>query len=471
MDGSSSEFGALDFDAVLTSVRAVSESIQIDQLVARVLEISLVQSGGRRATLLVQDDVLRPLASAVIDDHGRFQRLLSVPEIDPERLPLSLVDYVARTRRMITVDNATTHEWLSRDPYVAGFGCLSVIGAPLLRHGRLLGMVLLENELAAGVFSDIHANVVEAIAGQVAVSLENARLFEAQRRQAEAFARFLPRPFLEQLGHEQVEDVRLGDGVHRRVTVMFTDLRGFTSLSERMGVHDTFALLNGFLARMAPALGSEGGFVDEFTGDGFKALFIDRPDGAVRAAIAMQRRLHQYNDERAAKGRDRLAMGVGIHSGSGLLGTIGAQERMSTTVIGDTVNTAARLEGLTKAYDTPVLISEQVRAEIEDPLAFMIRVVGRVRVKGRREAILVHEVVDARGFRERAVLGPLVQRFNEASAAYFERRFDDAARGFAACVAAAPDDRLSREYRNWTDQWLRKGVPSDWDGVIVRVEK
>jgi len=470
-DSSSAELSSMKFESVLEAVRAVSESIEVEYLVSRVLEISLLQAGGRRATLLVQDEALRPLATGVMDDQGRFERLAVVPSIEAEHLPTSLIDYISRTRLTLTVDNATTHEWLSRDPYVARFDRLSVIAAPLMRHGRLVGMVLLENDLGTGVFSESDAKVVETIAGQAAVSLENARLFEAQRRQAEAFGRFMPRPFLEQLGHKNVEDVRLGDGVQRPVTVMFTDLRGFTSLSERIGVHDNFALVNGFLARMTPVLKSEGGFIDEFTGDGFKALFIDRPDGALRAAVGMQHRLRRYNSERVGHGRQALAVGIGIHSGSVLLGTIGGAERMSTTVIGDTVNIASRLEGLTKAYGTPVLISEQLRAELVEPLAFAIRTVGRVRVKGRREAILVHELVDARPLEERTQLVPLVDRFNGALSDYFERRFESALQGFAACAAEAPTDPLAQEYQARAQTCLEQGVGPDWDGVIVREEK
>ncbi len=461
----------LTLDAVLGAVRAVSESIEVDRLVDRVLEILLVQAGARRVTLLVQDEGLTPLAAAVADDAGRCRRLPGTPGAGPTDLPLRLVDYVARTRRTLVVDNARTHEWLSRDPYVQGFERLSLAAAPLLRHGRLVGLAVLENELGTGAFTPAAGELVEAIAGQVAVSLENARLFEAQRRQAEAFGRFVPRPFLEHLGHKRIEDIRLGEGVQRQLTVMFTDLRGFTSLSERVGPNDTFALVNAILARLGPALTAEGGFIDEFTGDGVKALFIGRADGALRAAIAMQQRLRRYSTERIAQGRVPLAMGIGVHTGGVMLGTIGSQGRMSTTVLGDTVNTTARLEGLTKVYGTPVLLSEGTRAELEDPLAFCLRTVGRVRFKGRAQAILVHEAVDAREPAERAALAPWVPRFNEALAAYFDRRFEAAAEGFAACLAQAPQDPLARDYLAWAERCRAEGVGDDWEGIMVREEK
>jgi two-component system sensor histidine kinase ChiS len=164
-------------------------------------------------------------------------------------------------------------------------------------------------------------------------------------------------------------------------------------------------------------------------------------------------------------------MGIGVHTGSVMLGTIGAEGRMSTTVLGDTVNTTARLEGLTKVYDTPFLISEQTRSELADPMAYGLRTVGRVRFKGRQQAITVHEVVDAREPAQQAALRPMIPIFNEAMAAYFERRFDVAVRGFADCIDLAPDDRLTREYRDWAQRWWVEGVPDDWDGVMVRAEK
>lgn len=460
-----------DVTSVLDAVRAVSEIVEVDKLITRVLRILLVSAGARRGTLLVEDNGLRALASAQLGEDGEVTANPENQAPNHDWVAMGLVDHVVRTKSALAVDDARTHEWLSRDPYVARVGARSLLGAPLMRHGRLVGLVVLENDLGPGVFTPSALTVATLIAGQAAVSLENARLFEAQRRRTEAFARFVPRPFLEHMGHSQIEDVSLGDAVQQDITVMFADLRRSTSLSETMSVSDYFGLINALLAELTPVVGEASGFIDGFTGDGYRAIFIGPSDKAVASAIAMQRRLRRYNEARVAKGRKALAVGIGLHTGPALLGTIGVTNRMSTTVIGDTVNTASRLEGLTKFYGAPVLISHATRAALADPAGFAIREVGRDRVQGHRKATIVHEVIDARARRERESLGATAGPFALALAAYFARDFAAARDGFAACAERAPDDGLARHYRDLTQTYLRDGVPNDWDGVNRRLEK
>lgn len=465
------EAGDQDIESVLDAVRAVSEVVEVDELVDRVLRILLVSAGARRGTLMIQEESLRVLSSATVGPDGGVEKRAEQGEARPDRLPLGLVDYVVRTRAALAVEDARTHEWLARDPYVAATQARSLLGVPLMRHGRLVGLVVLENDLGAGVFSEAVAGVASIIAGQAAVSLENARLFAAQKRRSDAFARFVPRPFLEHMGHAEIEDVRLGEAVQEDITVMFADLRRSTSLSETMGVSDYFGLINAFLAQVTPAIGEAGGFVDGFTGDGCRAIFIGPADAAVDAAIAMQRRLRHYNRVRREKGWVELEMGIGLHTGPALLGTIGVADRMATTVIGDTVNTASRLEGLTKFYRAPVLISRATRERLRDAAAFSIREVGRDQVRGHQAALSVHEVIDARPRRERAELGATVFDFGRALEGYFARAFAEAEAGFAHCLERAPSDITARHYRDLARQHARDGVPEGWDGVNRREEK
>ena len=131
------------------------------------------------------------------------------------------------------------------------------------------------------------------------MSLNNARLFEEQRSQAESFARFVPSPFLEQLGHERISDVGLGDAVSADLTVSFSDLRDFTVVSEGMSAGDSFELLNLVsVGRMGPVISSHGGIIDKYVGDAVMALFMGASDGAVAAAIEMQQALRAFNVER-----------------------------------------------------------------------------------------------------------------------------------------------------------------------------
>ncbi|MBI3396039.1 MAG: hypothetical protein HY042_09400, partial [Spirochaetia bacterium] len=177
-------------------------------------------------------------------------------------------------------------------------------------------------------------------------------------RLLESFYRFVPVQFIRFLGLESVETVHLGAGVRRDVTVLFSDMRDFTALSESMSADENFRFINAYLKRVAPVIDRHGGFIDKFIGDAVMAIFPESPDDALRASLEMMKELSAYNEQRTEKGLTAIRIGIGIHSGPVVLGTVGTEGRMDTTIIGDTVNTASRIEGQTKVLGAPILLSE-----------------------------------------------------------------------------------------------------------------
>ncbi|MCB1307279.1 MAG: HAMP domain-containing protein, partial [Leptospiraceae bacterium] len=175
-----------------------------------------------------------------------------------------------------------------------------------------------------------------------------------------AFERFVPREFLIQMGHESVLTVSLGDAVIRDMTVMFCDIRSFTAMSEKMSPAENFQFLNEYLSRISPIIRENRGFIDKYIGDAVMALFPGTPLDALRAAEQMQMELAIYNHELNDRGRDAIRFGIGIHYGQLMLGAVGEDRRMESTVISDTVNIAARLEQLTKRTGVSVLVSEKI---------------------------------------------------------------------------------------------------------------
>lgn len=219
-------------------------------------------------------------------------------------------------------------------------------------------------------------------------------LADALRSTRDSYARFVPVEFLKQLGTTEITAVSLGQQVQSEMTVMFTDIRGFTSLSEQMSPRDNFNFLNSYLSRMTPVVESHEGIVDKYIGDAIMALFPGGAEAALNAAIEMQRVLRAYNHERQRAGYDPLRISTGLHHGPLMLGTVGAANRMQGTVISDTVNLAARMESLTRAYDAHILISQAVYARLHSPEKYSLRLVDHVRVKGKRESVAVYEVFD-----------------------------------------------------------------------------
>jgi class 3 adenylate cyclase len=280
-----------------------------------------------------------------------------------------------------------------------------------------------------------------------------------------AYARFVPREFLELLGRRDIRDVRLGDQVQTETTILFADVRSFTTLSETMSPSDTFGFLNGVLARIGPVVRAHDGIVDKFLGDAIMALFPgpDTAGAALRAALEIQRAADAINAERAQRGRAPIALGVGLHRGSTMLGTIGEAERMDGSVIGDTVNLASRVEGLTKRYGARILATEAVYATLPPDLAVLARPLGRVAVAGKRVGVALVEIADADPPALREVKAATRARFASAVAALSAGAFAQAEAGFAALASETPEDGPAAFLRDRAAALLAAGAP--WDGV------
>ncbi len=206
-----------------------------------------------------------------------------------------------------------------------------------------------------------------------------------------AIERFVPHAFLSIVGKPSIVEVELGDNKREKMSILFSDIRSFTTLSESMTPDENFAFINAYLERMGPVIRDHGGFIDKYIGDAIMALF-PHADDAVRAGLAMLATLDRFNADRRAAGLDPIAIGVGINTGSLMLGTIGERHRMDGTVISDAVNLAARVESLTKDYHVPLLISEYTREELADPAAYAIQPVDVVVVKGKTRPVALFAV-------------------------------------------------------------------------------
>jgi adenylate cyclase len=209
-----------------------------------------------------------------------------------------------------------------------------------------------------------------------------------------SFERFVPSKFLRVVAPEGMEHIRVGERATRTITILFSDIRGYTSLSEQTTAEEMFELLNDYLARMGAEIDARGGFIDKYIGDAIMALFDDEyPDDALVACLGMRQSLEQWNVERAARGQPRVDTGIGLHRGEVIMGTVGYKSRIDSTVIGDAVNLASRVEGLTKNYDCAVLITEDVVVALRDKDRFVLRLVdAAAKVKGKDVPVRLYAV-------------------------------------------------------------------------------
>jgi class 3 adenylate cyclase/HAMP domain-containing protein len=280
-----------------------------------------------------------------------------------------------------------------------------------------------------------------------------------------AYGRFVPHDFLRFLRKKSILEVRLGDQVQQEMTVMFSDIRSFTELSESMTPEENFNFLNSYLSRVGPQIRSSGGFIDKYIGDGIMALFPEKPADAVRAAIAMLGKVDEYNSHRQSSGYRPISIGIGIHTGTLMLGTVGEHERMDGSVIADAVNLCARLESLTRLYGSSILVSGQTLKLLQDGERYHHRFVDRVRVKGKKEMVLIYELFDADPPAIREAKSAAKRVWTKALLHYYDREFKKAYRLFKLLGEKSPQDRLYSLYMKRCVRCVRLGVPEDWQGI------
>jgi hypothetical protein len=243
-----------------------------------------------------------------------------------KRLPQSIISYVIHSKMPIIDESFGGH--FASDPYIVNVKPKSLLCLPLLSHGELRGIWYLENNLITHAFTPERLAVLTLLSGQIVTSMDNAKLYtdtialnkllsetiKTLSDTNKAYSRFVPQEFLSLLGKDKITDVVLGDHIQKDMTIMFLDIRDFTSLSEKMTPNKTFLFINQFLNMMTPVIAVHHGFIDKFLGDGLMALFPNA-DNAVRAAIAILHNLETYNRGRDQQKLDKIRIGIGLNSG------------------------------------------------------------------------------------------------------------------------------------------------------------
>jgi len=296
---------------------------------------------------------------------------------------------------------------------------------------------------AIAAFQDItERQEVETERRQFTNELQKA--LAAEEKLTDAYGRFVPHEFLHFLGYESILEVKLGDQVEKEMSVLFSDIRDFTSLSETMNPEENFQFINAYLSRMEPAITQNFGFIDKYIGDAIMALFDGSADDAVKAGIAMLEELNEYNISRNRPDCPPLQIGIGINTGSLMLGTVGGQSRMDSTVISDAVNLASRVETLTKEYGVSMLITQNTFIELND--FYDLRLIDRVTVKGKSQMVTVYEVFAADPPELRQKKLETKTLFEEALVLYNSDRCVEATRFFSGCLQINPTDNVAQIY-------------------------
>jgi predicted ATPase/class 3 adenylate cyclase len=443
----------LDVSTMMKASQAIYGEIVLEKLLSSLMKIAIENAGAQRGCLILSHQgQLRIEAEGTIDG-DRITVLQSLPMSESDRVAVAIVNYVARTQEAIVLNNATQDGDFTNDSYIQNNQTQSILCVPLIDGGKLVSIIYLENNRTTGAFIPERVEILKLLSGQAAISIQNAKLYSEVRDNEkhlaqlnQAYERFVPRQFLQVLDKASIVDVELGDQVQVEMSVLFSDIRDFTTLSESMTPDENFKFINSYLSRMEPAIAEHSGFIDKYIGDSIMALFSGEADNAVKAGISMLHRLVDYNHHRANCGFSPIRNGIGINTGSLMLGTVGGQNRMDGTVISDAVNLASRVEGLTKNYGVSLLITEQTYGRLIHRDRYAIRRIDRVQVKGKSQEVTVYEVFDADSPEIKAGKLATLERFTEALSLFDDEDFLGSARLFAYCLNQNPGDRVAHIY-------------------------
>ena len=382
--------------------------------------------------------------------------------------------------KRVLLDDARIDPDYSDEPYFRHGSSRSVLCVPLMAKGAVAGVVYLENTANCAARSPPErCQTIAVLGAQAAVSVENARLMD-DLRDAPSNARSNSPPRTP--GSCRTRSWKCSTAPRSptsssatmsraEASILFSDIRGFTRLVESLEPAEAIDFINAYLSRMEPAVQAGGGFVDSYIGDAVMAVFDRGPEAAIVAGVEMIRGLRDWTRSRTQADGTPIRIGIGIATGRLMFGTIGAANRLKCGVIGDPVNLASRVEGLTKTYNLGLLITQGTYRALPEPEKFQVREVDLVTVVGRQAPVRLFEVFDADPKALRDQKARTADDVARALRLYRNGTVDQAADILQQCRVLAPDDPLIPMLLRRCRQASALAADAGWDGVERHEQK
>ena len=465
---------------VLTLYQEVNMVFNFSDKLAQAIEpVSIAQIAVDEAMHLINS------VSAVVVLWDEASKQLQIPATAGEKL-FSKENLARHADVLLKIGLSGQSEIMSdltalRDAEIIDSKVQSIVYAALKVKHRIMGAIILAgDEPMQYAASDL--KFLTTLALQSSSAIESALLYEknirearereeAMRRVYEVTAKFVPYEFIGSLGYKLITDVKLGDQVEKNVTVLFTDIRDYTSLSEQMTPEENFQFVSSYNERMGPIIRNHNGFINQYLGDAIMALFPESAEASLTAAIDMQRNIYAFNVMQKAKNLPAIKMGIGMHTGSLIMGITGDKDRLDATTISDTVNTASRIESLTKHYKASILLSEITLQQIQHPENFHLRYLGKVQVKGRHSSIGIHECFGSDDEEQINKKQETLTLFNQGIHQYLNKSFTGAIKCFLSVTEINPEDNTAQFFLDHSMRCLQKGVSENWSGVLEMTNK
>ncbi len=370
--------------------KALQGKLSIEDIGQQVIALAALIEGVERGFVMLLDESGEVMQQSEVI-YRNPENAANAPQII---LSKSVLDVIRKERQPILIEDLTADERFSGSESLKISGLRSAMCAPLLGRNRLFGVLYVDNMERASAFTQEELNVFALIAAQTGAAIDNSMAHQKIAHQAQqrmALERFLS-PEVAEMAMAN-PDIRLG-GVNQKVTVMFADIRGFTTLSESLEPERVVELLNEYFTRVTDVIFDHGGMIDKYIGDAVMAVFgapISKGNDAARAvetAVQMQRLMAEINRDAQARHWPELQIGIGINTGLVTAGNIGSPRRLDYTVVGDTVNIASRI--MDSADGGKILISESTADELDQN--YRLRKLPLKRIRGRSEPVRVFSV-------------------------------------------------------------------------------
>jgi CheY-like chemotaxis protein len=304
----------------------------------------------------------------------------------------------------------------------------------------------------------------DELLARVKSQIENYKIHEATNK-------FVPHEFIKSLGHTSIMDLHRGDMVEQNVHVMFSDIRDYTSLAEDMTPSENFKFVNKLAGKVGPIVKTNHGMINQYLGDTIMMLYLQKADDGVQAGVDILHMIEEFNQKRVQKNRKPIHLGVGLHSGPLMMGIIGDSMRTDAAVISDTVNTASRMEGLTKHFNVNFILSGDTLQKMEDRERFNLRHLGKVQAKGKHQSIDVYECFDGDTADQVRLKKSTLSMFHDGLEAYFAKDMKAAQDCFDQVYQVNRFDRTAFGFLHRIHNFQITGFPENWNGVEVMQNK
>lgn len=430
----------LDFLSAIKASQAIAKEIILPKLLQKLMRVVVENAGAEKGYLILEDEGNWTMQASMEGD--KIHVLKNLPNVE---LPESILHFVINTKQHILINDASDPNPFINDICMLKRKPKSILCIPLINQDKVKGVLYFENDLSPGVFTTNRLELLSLLSTQILISINNANFYKKIFELNKAYERFVPHEFLNLLEKKSITDVQIGDHTQKDMTVLFCDIRDFTSITEKMTPGESFAFINDFLQRMEPEITKHSGFIDKYIGDAIMAIY-HKPDDAIESGLGILKALNRFNQARLLNHQKPIRVGIGINSGPLMLGTVGSKIRIEGTVVSDVVNLASRIEGLTKIYNVPLVVTDDSLSRLDSPEHFSMRRIAITTVKGKRKPVIIYEVFSYESAATIQLKSDTKDVFEEGLDSYLKMHYEKAKEKFYNVLQINKNDKIAKIY-------------------------